>query len=163
VIAVDRPPAYPQPSTAPSGRPTLRVLTGGPRTRRLSSRLAAAVLVVAIVSTIGGGGLADIGNAFVLQSRAAALHAHWNVMRAEGIPDDDLAQLEQEWVASQRSRFMGVGTAFWWPGATQVLERWQTQADAIWARDLNRYRVSALVADRSLHRALGARAWRPCG
>ena len=131
------------------------MLTGGPRTRRLSSRLAAAVLVVAIVSTIGGGGLADVGNAFVLQSRAAALHAHWNVMRAEGIPDDDLAQLEQEWVASQRSKFMGVGSAFWWPGATQVLERWQTQADAIWARDLNRYRTSALVADRSLHRALG--------
>ena len=155
MIAVDRPPAYPQPSTAPSGRPTLRVLTGGPRARRLSSRLAAAVLVVAIVSTIGGGGLADVGNAFVLQSRAAALHAHWNVMRAEGIPDDDLAQLEQEWVASQRSKFMGVGSAFWWPGATQVLERWQTQADAIWARDLNRYRTSALVADRSLHRALG--------
>jgi uncharacterized protein YvpB len=152
VIAVERP----EPYRRPAKRPDLTVLQGGARIRRLPNRLAAVVLTVAILSTLGGGGLADAASAFSVQAKAAALHAHWQVMRAEGIPDADLAQLEQEWAVSQRSRFMGVGLAFWWPGSVDVLRRWQTQSDAIWARDLSRYRTAALIADRDLHRALGA-------
>ena len=151
MIAVDRPPTF----SPPSRRPVLRVLTGGARARRIPNRLVAVVLLVAIFSTLGGGGVADVGNAFVLQSRAAALHARWQVMRAQGIPDADLAQLEQEWTVSQSSKFMGAASAFWWPGGTDVLQSWQSQSDAIWSRDLNQYRTRALMADRSLHRALG--------
>jgi uncharacterized protein YvpB len=116
----------------------------------------AIVLTVALLAaTAGGGGLLDGRIAFDLQARAAAVHDHWAVMRADGIPDSELSILEQEWIYSQKVKFLGVGTVFWWPGASGIVDRWQSQSAAIYARDLVRYRARAVAADESLHEALG--------
>ena len=57
----------------------------------------AIVLTVALLAAMaGGGGLLDGRIAFDLQARAAAVHEHWAVMRADGIPDSELSILEQE-------------------------------------------------------------------
>jgi len=48
---------------------------------------------------------------------------------------------------------------FWWPGASGIVDRWQSQSAAIYARDLARYRAEAVAADQSLHAALGAEPW----
>src|SRR4029077_19598712 len=88
----------------------VQVPSGGPRV--------AILLTVALLgSTAGGGGILEGRIAVGLQARAAAVHQHWAAMRADGIPDSELAVLEQEWIYSQKVKFLGVGTVFWWPGA----------------------------------------------
>ena len=113
------------------------------------------MLVVAIGSSLGGGGLLDSGSSYVLQARAQTLHARWAVMREQGIPDADLAQLEQEWRTSQASIVIGAGGVFWLPGGAEAINSWQAQTDAIWSGDLARFRSDALGAERNLHLALG--------
>ena len=76
-------------------------------------------------------------------------------MRLGGIPDSDLATLEQEWAYSQSTTLLGVGAVFWSPRAASIVDRWQAQSDAIWARDLSQYRAGAVAAEQNLHRALG--------
>lgn len=110
--------------------------------------------MLAVVSSLGGGGLLDSASSYVLQARAQSLHDRWAFMRANGIPDADLASLEQEYAATQASIVVGAGGVFWLPGGADTLVRWQAETDAIWARDLSLFRSQALAADQSLHRAL---------
>ncbi|HYM97983.1 MAG TPA: hypothetical protein VET26_11835, partial [Candidatus Sulfotelmatobacter sp.] len=126
-----------------------------PRGRSWANRFSAAVLLVSLVSTLGGGEFVDSGYALVLQSRGAALHARWATMIIQGIPATDLAQLEQAWTYSQHDRFMGAAVMFWTPGARSVVDSWQAETDRIWTRDLSRYRADALLQEESLHRAIG--------
>jgi uncharacterized protein YvpB len=163
MIALERPAEAPQavePEEAlesPQKRPS--------RSRRLRAwavqvpsgggRVAILLTVALLAGTAGGGGLLEGKDAFDLQARAAAVHQHWAAMRADGIPDSDLAVLEQEWIYSQKVKFLGVGTMFWWPGASGIVDEWQTQSAAIYARDLVRYRARAVAANDSLHAALG--------
>ena len=111
--------------------------------------------MVAIVATLGGWGVLDSASAYTLQARAIALHDHWSAMRLQGIPESDLAELEQEWTTSQQTAVAGVATMFWLPGGADTLARWQSESDAVWIRDLSRYRADAQVAEQALHRALG--------
>jgi uncharacterized protein YvpB len=108
-----------------------------------------------MLSSLGGGGLLDFASAYTLQSRAAAMHDRWAFMRDNGIPDEDLASLESEWVASQSSTVVGAGGIFWVPGGTETIGRWQAESDAIWSRDLSKFRSGALLAEQRLHIALG--------
>jgi uncharacterized protein YvpB len=163
MIALERPAPAPPPAEPeealelPEKRPA--------RSRRLRAwavqvpsgggRVAILLTVALLAGTAGGGGLLNGRIAFDLQSRAAAVHQHWAVMRADGIPDTELAVLEQEWIYSQKVKFLGVGTVFWWPGASGIVDRWQSQSAAIYARDLVRYRARAAASDESLHAALG--------
>ena len=112
------------------------------------------VLVVATVGSLGGGGLIDSGSAYVLQARAQSLHARWAYMRDNGIPDADLAALEQEWTMAQATIVIGAAGVWWLPGGAETIGRWQAQTDAIWTGDLNRVRSDALGAEQNLHRAL---------
>ena len=80
-------------------------------------------------------------------------------MRADGVPDSELAVLEQEWIYSQKVKFLGVGSLFWWPGASGIVDRWQSESEAIYAQDLVRYRAGAVAADQNLHSALGTEPW----
>lgn len=127
-------------------------------TRRtpLMSRLGSLVLLVAVISTLGGFGLLDSGSAYTLQARANTLHAHWSEMRTLGIPDADLAGLEHQWALSRQTTFGGVAVMFWLPGAAEALDSWEAESDAIWSRDLSLYRLQAQSAETSLHRALGS-------
>jgi uncharacterized protein YvpB len=115
--------------------------------------------VALLASTAGGGGLLEGRIAVDLQARAAAVHQHWAAMRADGIPDSELAVLEQEWIYSQKVKFLGVGTVFWWPNASGIVDSWQSQSAAIYSRDLLRYRAGAVAADQNLHAALGTEPW----
>ncbi|HYL07174.1 MAG TPA: C39 family peptidase, partial [Candidatus Udaeobacter sp.] len=125
------------------------------RRRPLLTRVGAVFLVLTVVSSLGGWGLVDFGSAYVLQARANALHDRWAVMRAQGIPDSDLAELEQEWTVSHQTSAGGVAALFWLPGGADAIARWQAESDSIWSRDLSRYRADAQVAEQTLHRALG--------
>lgn len=120
----------------------------------LTARLSALLIVVAVLTSMGGGGLVGVGGAYVLQARAQALHDRWDAMRQAGIPDTDLAGLEREWAASQSVKVLEAGGMFWLPGGAGTLDRWQAESDAIWARDLAAYRAEALVAEQNLHNAL---------
>jgi uncharacterized protein YvpB len=131
----------------------MRLPSGG------SSPIAIVLTGALLAATAGGGGILDGRIAFDLQARAAAVHQGWAAMRADGIPDSELAILEQEWIYSQKIKFLGVGTVFWWPGASGIVDRWQSQSAAIYSRDLARYRAGAVAADQSLHAALGAEPW----
>ena len=164
MIAVERPALAPPPAEAqeapePSGKQpsararrlrawAVRVPSGG-------GRVAIVLTVALLAGTAGGGALLDGRTAFDVQSRAAAAHQNWAVMRADGIPDSELAILEQEWVYSQKVKFLGIGMEFWSPGASSIVDRWQSQAAAIYAADLVRYRARAVAADQGLHEALG--------
>jgi uncharacterized protein YvpB len=168
MIAVERPAPAPlqvEPDYAPkpvakphpnrSGRLrawAVQVPSGGPR-------VAILLTVALLASTAGGGGLLEGRIAVDLQARAAAVHQHWAAMRADGIPESELAVLEQEWIYSQKVKFLGVGTVFWWPGASGIVDRWQSQSAAIYSRDLLRYRAGAVAADQNLHAALGTEPW----
>jgi hypothetical protein len=116
-----------------------------------TSRLSALIAAVALLATLGGGGLLDLGGAYVLQARAQAMHDRWESMRQAGIPDTDLAGLEREWAASQSFMVFNAGGMFWLPGGLATLDRWQAESDAIWAEDLNAYRSEALIAEQNLH------------
>jgi uncharacterized protein YvpB len=136
--------------------PTPRgVPAAGHRRTGFARKASAVIVIVAFLSTLGGGEFVDSGYAMVLQSEAAALHARWGTMVVQGIPATDLLQLEQEWTYSQRSRFMGAAMMFWTPGARAVVDQWQAQTDRIWYRDLSRYRTDATIQEAVLHRAFG--------
>jgi len=107
-----------------------------------------------MVSSLGGGGLIDLGSAFVLQAKAQALHDRWDYMRQNGIPDAHLAELNREWGAAQSYMVVGAGGIFWLPGGADTISRWQTESDAIWSRDLTEFRSEALLAEQDLHAAL---------
>jgi uncharacterized protein YvpB len=158
MIAVERP--------APESEPELELSLAepapvtparvAPKAGRLSRKVSALILVAALLAAAEGGiGVLDTAVAFGLQGRAAALHQHWAAMRLDGIPDSDLAALEQEWTYSQSTTLLGVGAVFWSPRAVSIVDRWQAQSDAIWARDLSQYRAGAVAAEQNLHRALG--------
>ena len=165
MIAVEQPVAAPRP-VEPEQAPEPARKPPAARARRLrawalrlpsgdAGGLAIVVTVALLAATAGGGGLLDGRIALDLQARAAAVHQNWAVMRADGIPESDLAILEQEWIYSQKVKFLGVGTLFWWPGASGIVDRWQSQSAAIYARDLVQYRARAAASDASLHAALG--------
>ena len=118
-------------------------------------RVSALLLVAAMVVSLGGGGLFDLGSAYSLQARAEALQARWASMVDNGIPEADLASLRQQWRLSQASRFLGADSIFWLPGGGDTLDRWEAASDRIWAADLDRYRSDALNAEQALHGALG--------
>src|SRR5207253_11487579 len=111
-------------------------------------------LLAPVITPRGGGGHVDPGGAYVIQAHAAALHARWADMREKGIPGADLAELEQQWTMSQATIVFGAGGAFVLPGGTEALARWQSETDAIWSRDLNRYRADAVLTEQNLHQAL---------
>ena len=163
MIAVERPapesepelalvPALPEPARAPEPAAGAR-----PKAGRLSRKVYALVIVAALLAAAeGGAGVLDTTVAFSLQMRAAALHQHWAAMRLDGIPDSDLAALEQEWAYSQSTTLLGVAAVFWSPRAGSIVDRWQAESDAIWVRDLSLYRAGAVAAEQNLHRALGS-------
>src|SRR5712691_4336293 len=169
MIALERPAAPEPPQFEPDEAPERVAKRQHSRSRRLrawavqvpSGGSGVAILLTAalLAATAGGGGLLEGGIAVDLQARAAAVHQHWAARRADGIPDSELAVLEQEWIYSQKVKFLGVGTVFWWPGASGIVDRWQSQSAAIYARDLVRYRAGAVAADEHLHAALGAEPW----
>lgn len=152
VIAVERP----APAADDEARPDAPPLKPArPRRRRLwTSRLSAVVVAIALLASLGGGGLFDLGGAYVLQARAQSLHDRWQAMRSAGIPDTDLAGLEREWAASQALKVIDAGGIFWLPGGAQTIDRWQAETDSIWTRDLSAFRSQALIAERSLHEVL---------
>lgn len=156
MIAAERPAPAVKDETRPDGKPAS--LTGAPRARRIlwPSRVSAAIVAVALLASLGGGSLLDLGGAYVLQARAQTLHDRWQAMRVAGIPDTDLAGLEQEWAATQAVKVIDAGGVFWLPGGGETIDRWQADTDAIWSRDLSAYRSEALMAERNLHEVLGA-------
>jgi uncharacterized protein YvpB len=152
MIAVERSAPTPRSDTLPlAGR-----AQPGRRASRFVSKASAAVALVAVLGTLGGGGLVDAGYAMRLQTRAADLHVRWASMVAAGIPADELAPLEQEWADSQGAKFLGAAAMFWTPGARTTLDRWQAQTDRIWIGDLNRYRSDAFRAEQNLRQAIGS-------
>src|SRR5260370_3924751 len=164
MIAVERPALAPPPAEAqeapePSGKQpsararrlrawAVRVPSGG-------GRVAIVLTVALLAGTAGGGALLDGRTAFDVQSRAAAAHQNWAVMRADGIPDSELAILEQEWVYSQKVKFLGIGMEFWSPGASSIVDRWQSQPAAIYAAYLLWYPAPAVAVVQGLHDAPG--------
>jgi uncharacterized protein YvpB len=140
--------ARPAPKPAPAVRPRAR------HRQLWTSRFSALIITVAVLTSLGGGGLLDLGGAYVLQARAQALHDRWEAMRLAGIPDSDLAGLEREWVDSQSFKLVDAAGMFWLPGGAGTIDRWQSESDAIWARDLSDYRSQALRAEQNLHQVL---------
>ena len=147
------------PARQPAGGPRLLRPRGGrtrPRLTRLGSRISSLGLVATLLFTLGGsGGLFNNGIPLSLQARAVAVHQHWAAMRADGIPELDLATLEQAWTYTQATQFLGVAAVFWWPGGNEILDRWEARAEAIWTRDLSLYRAGAVAANQNLHQAIG--------
>ncbi len=144
------------PRPARSTRPWLN----WPKGTLFGGRLTAIVLTLALLAaTAGSAGVLDGRIALDVQARAAAMHDRWAVMRAQGIPESDLALLEQEWVYSQKIKYLGVGTVFWWPGASSIVDRWESESAALYARDLSVYRAGAAAAEQNLHVALGTEQW----
>jgi uncharacterized protein YvpB len=157
MIAVERPvEALPLPKLLPAYQPAGAVLF---KEGWLTRRVSAIAMGMALLVGVGGGATVfDTTLAFGVQARAAALHQRWDVMRSNGIPGDDLAVLEQEWSYSQSTRVLGAGAIFWSPGASAIVDRWETTSAAIWSRDLTLFRAGALAADQNLHLALGTEA-----
>jgi len=144
-----------EPASALQRLPALRSRIR-PRLTKLGSRISGTGLVATLLFTMGGsGGVFNSGVPLSLQARAVALHQEWAGMRADGIPELDLATLEQEWSFTQATQFLGVAAIFWWPGANEVLDRWQARASTIWSRDMSLYRAGAVAANQNLHQALG--------
>lgn len=159
MIAVERPAPESEPTLAPvetTPAPAAPAAPAGTRPAgRLSRKLSAVIMVAALLAAAeGGAGVLDTAVAFGLQNRAVLMHQHWAAMRLDGIPDSDLAALEQEWAYSQSTTLLGVGAVFWSPRAGAIVDRWQAQSDAIWARDVSLYRAGAVAAEQNLHRAL---------
>jgi uncharacterized protein YvpB len=151
VIAVERE----QPAASVQARPPRpRLLSLPPRRTPWPLRPLAGLIVLAVVSSLGGGGVLDSASSYVLQARAQALNDRWSYMRVNGIPDADLASLRQEYAMTQASIVVGAGGVFWLPGGADTIVRWQAETDAIWARDLSLFRAQALQAEQTLHLAL---------
>src|SRR4029077_15931101 len=108
------------PAVSVEARPALRPAGAArPRTRHRhlwTSRFSALIVTVAVVTSLGGGGLLDLGGAYVLPASAQALHDTWVAMRPAGIPDTALAGLEREWVESQSFKVVDAAGMFWLPG-----------------------------------------------
>ncbi|HET7419663.1 MAG TPA: C39 family peptidase [Candidatus Dormibacteraeota bacterium] len=156
VIAAERElPAAP--TEARPVRPKLLPLP--PRRTPWLLRPLASLLLLAVVSSLGGGGLLDSASSYVLQARAQALHDRWALMRSNGIPDADLAALEQQYSMTQASIVIGAGGVFWLPGGADTIDRWQRETDAIWVADLSLFRSQALQADQALHQALAPESY----
>jgi uncharacterized protein YvpB len=153
MITLERPAEAPElatPVRAPTPSPVR------PKASGLSARASALALTAALLAAIAGSaGALDSGIALGVQGRAASLHQRWAAMRADGIPDADLAALEQEWTYTQGARLFNIGAGFWTPGASAIVDRWQVETDAIWARDLRLYRAGAVAAAQNLHAVLG--------
>ena len=123
----------------------------------LARRATALLMVVALLTAVGGSGLlAYSGSPFVLQARASTLQARWTEMVAQGVPPSDLAALQHELAVAQKTRFLAVGSAFWWPDSSGIINGWQARTDAIWSRNLGLSRSGAVAADERLRQALGA-------
>jgi uncharacterized protein YvpB len=119
--------------------------------------LSAFVVIGAILLGLGMVGTPFApGGAYALQAKAATLNARWSQMVADGVPSADLAALQQESANAQKTKFLAVASVFWWPDAGAILDRWQTQTDAIWARNVRQDRSAAVAAEGKLHQALGA-------
>jgi len=104
MIAVERPEEAP-PLAEPVSHSTLSLVVVRPGRVRLGRRPSALVLMAALLAALAGSaGVLDTGIALGTQGRAAALHQRWAAMRADGIPDADLAALEQE-IAKAKKRF----------------------------------------------------------
>jgi len=147
MIAVERP-------AAPAEvEPAISIVSRRVRRRRspLNNKIYAVLLVVAVFATIDGGWLFDSGGGLILQARGAALHAYWALMRAEGVPGEELAQLEEEWAQTQETMVLGAGASFWWPGASGLVNRWQSETGAIWSRSLTQSREAALASRLNLN------------
>src|SRR5580765_5390633 len=105
MIAVERPAPESEPEPALHAAPAAKAPVAPaasvwfrPVAGRLSRRVYALIIVAAVLAAAEGGfGVVDTSIAFGLQGRAAALHQHWAAMRLDGVPDSDLAALEQEW------------------------------------------------------------------
>jgi uncharacterized protein YvpB len=96
------------------------------------------------------------GGAYALQAKAGTLNARWSQLVAEGVPSADLAALQRESANAEKTKFLSVASVFWWPDAGAILDRWQAQTDAIWARNVSQDRSAAIAAEAKLHQALGA-------
>ncbi|HXI96110.1 MAG TPA: hypothetical protein VNG04_08275, partial [Candidatus Acidoferrum sp.] len=114
MIAVEAPaPAEPPAELAPeppARRPARARRLHAWATRLPSGGNSAVAIVLTgalLAATAGGGGILEGRIAFDLQARAATVHQSWAAMRADGIPDSELAILEQEWVYSQKVKFLG--------------------------------------------------------
>src|SRR5260370_27502715 len=150
MIALERPAAPAPPQVESDQAPERAAKPQHNRSRRLrewavqvpSGGSGVAILLTAalLAATAGGGGLLEGGIAVDLQARAAAVHQHWAAMRADGIPDSELAVLEQEWIYSQKVKFLGAGTVFWWPGAARLVDQRQSQSSALYVPDLGGHR-----------------------
>src|SRR5256885_1066573 len=69
-------------------RPLKPRLVARPRRRTpWHLQISAGIVVVAVVSSLGGGGLLDSASSYVLQAQAQSLHARWAYKRHNGIPD----------------------------------------------------------------------------
>ena len=121
------------------------------------NRASAFVVIGAILLGLGmvGTPFAPSG-AYALQAKAGTLDARWSQMVADGVPSADLAALRQESANAQKTKFLSVAGVFWWPDASAILDRWQAQTDAIWARNIGQDRSAAIAAEAKLHQALGA-------
>jgi uncharacterized protein YvpB len=96
------------------------------------------------------------GGAYALQAKAGTLNARWSQMVADGVPSADLAALQEESANAQKTKFLAIASVFWWPDASAIVDRWQAQTDAIWARNVSQDRSAAIAAEAKLHQALGA-------
>jgi uncharacterized protein YvpB len=150
MIALERP-------AAPAVQPAISIVPHPVKRHRtpVNNKIYAVFLVVAVFVTIDGGWLFDTGTGLVLQSRGTALHAYWSLIRAEGAPGEELAQLEEEWAQTQETMVLGAAAAFWSPGASAVVNRWQAETEAVWSRSLARSRESALAANQTLAQVRG--------
>ena len=127
-----------------------------PNVRGFRSKLTATVALGGLLATMAGSaGVLDAGIAIGVQSKAVQVHKQWAVMRTNGISDSELAPLEQEWAYTQKFKYLGVGTAFWAPGASAIVDGWESAAATIYTRSMRMNRAGALAADQNLHAALG--------
>ena len=127
-----------------------------PNVKRFTSKLTATLVLGGLLATLAGGaGALDAGIAIGVQAKAVQLHQQWAVMRTNGLSESELAPLEQEWVYSQKIKYLGVGIVFWSPGASAIVDRWESAGGAIYSRSMRLNRAGALAADQNLRVALG--------
>src|SRR6202521_1704777 len=77
------------------------------------------------------------GGAYALQAKAGTLDARWSQMVAEGVPSADLVALQHESASGERRNFGAVASFFGGPAGSGIVDRWQAQTDAIWARNVS--------------------------
>jgi uncharacterized protein YvpB len=139
---------------APKPRTGLPLLTGA--WARLSQASAVVVIGAILAGLVLVGAPFAPGGAFALEAKAGALNARWSQMVVDGVPSADLSALRHELASAQRTKVLAVSSVFWWPDASAIVDRWQAQTDAVWARNISLDRSSAIAAEAKLHQALGA-------